>query len=156
MIMLDTSPYLGHLATTETVVWGICVGAILAFAAYFVQMHVLGSLVRALMGCAVGECNAKTLDELGKNKVFYRHSLRDNSNLRRIVSVEGGSVPKDSDGASDFGSARFYIEEEKLKLATDRYEKDTRPIMLIIGVAACLAVGIVMHFLLPVLLNLLP
>ncbi len=155
-MLLSTSPYLGHIITTEIVVWGICIGAMLAFTVYFFQMRVLGSLVRALMRDSVGAENAKTLGELGKNNAFYRHFLGDNSILRRIVSVIGEGIPKNSDGESDFDSARFYIDENKLELAEKRYSKDVKIYMYIIGIVACLAVGAVMHFALPWLLGFLP
>lgn len=155
-MLLSTSPYLGHIITTEVVVWGICAGAMLAFTVYFFQMKVLGSLVRLLMRDCVGTSNAKTLGELGKNNAFYRHFLKDNSILRRIVGVIGGEIPKNTDGELDFEGARFYIEEEKLEIAEKRYSKDVKIYMYIIGILACVAVGVAMHFVLPWLLGLLP
>lgn len=156
MIALSTSPYLGHIITTEVIVWGICIGAILAFTVYFMQMHFLGSLVRALMSCGVGEENAKSLDEIGKNNAFYRHFLEDNSSLRKTVSVVGGSVPRNTEGGYDFASVRLYIEPEALENARKRYERDTKVWMYIVGVAACVIVGVAMHFTLPLLLGFLP
>ena len=155
-MLLSTSPYLGHIITTEVVVWGIVVGAMLAFTVYFFQMRVLGSLVRELCASCVGEENAKTLSELGKNKAFYRHFLGENGILRRIISVVGGELPKNSEGAYDFESARFYISADKLEIAEKRYSKDVKIYMYIIGIVACVAVGVAMHFALPWILEFLP
>lgn len=155
-MLLSTSPYLGHIITTEIVVWGIVTGAILAFTVYFFQMKILGSLVRELCASCVGEENGKTLAELGKNNAFYRHFLGDNGILRRIISVVGGTLPLDSEGNADFDSARFYIDENKLEIAEKRYSKDVKIYMYIIGVVACVAVGVAMHYVLPWALSLLP
>lgn len=155
-MLLSTSPYLGHLLTTEIVVWGIVVGAALAFTVYFFQMKILGSLVREICSSCVGEENAKTLSELGKNNAFYRHFLGDNAILRRIVSVVGGEMPKDADENDDFELARFYIESDKLEIAEKRYSADVKIYMYVIGIVACVAVGVAMHFALPWILALLP
>lgn len=156
MIFLSTSKYLGPLITTQMIVWGICLGAILAFTLYFFQAHLQGSLVRRLLSDCVGEENAKTLDEIGKNNAFFRHSLRDNSTLRRVVSVCGGALMLDSEGEADFSLSRFYIDEGSLEKATKRFTKDVKLYMYIIGLVACIGVGIGMHFLLPFILSLLP
>ena len=156
MIALSSSKYLGHLITTEMLVWGICIGAILAFTVYFFQQHITGSLVRLLIKDCVGEDNAKTLDALGKNNAFYRHMVRDNSTLRRVVSVVGGQIPRDSDAERIYDGVRLYIDESALDRATKRFTKDVRLYMYIIGVVACLAVGVGMQFLLPFILSLLP
>lgn len=156
MTLLSTSKYLGPLITTQMIVWGFCIGAILAFTLYFFQAHVQGSLVRKLLSCGVGADNAKTLDELGKNNAFFRHSLRDNSTLRRVVSVYGGALVLDSEGEADFGLSRFYIDESALEKATKRFTRDVKLYMYIIGLVACVGVGIGMHFLLPFILSFLP
>lgn len=153
---LYDSHFIGHILTTEIVVWGICIGAMLAFSVYFFQMRVLGSLVRLLLETSVGEENATTLTLLGKNNAFYRYFLRDNTVLRKIVSVVGGSVPKNSDGEDDFSTAQFYIDSEKVEMAKSRYEKDVKIWIYVLGMLSFLLLGVALHFVLPILISFLP
>ncbi len=155
MILLD-SHYIGHILTTEIIVWGMCIGAMLAFTVYFLQMRVLGSLVRALLDVAVGEENATTLTLIGKNNAFYRYFLKDNMPLRKIVSVVGDTLPKTSEGECDFASARLYIDPEREELAKKRYQRETKIWIYALGMLAFLLLGIALHFLLPLLMSLLP
>ena len=155
MILLDAH-YLGHILTTEIAVWGICIGAMLAFTVYFFQMRVLGSLVRALLDSAVGEENATTLTLIGKNNAFYRYFLRDNTPLRKIVSVVGDTLPKTAEGQGDFSLARFYIDPEREEIARKRYQRETKIWIYILGMLAFLLLGVALHFLLPLLMSLLP
>lgn len=150
---MGISTEISHNIHTGMLVWGICIGAMLAFSVYFFQTRIIGSLVRRLIADAQGEENAKTLAELGKNKAIYRHYLKDNSPLRRLVSVAGGVIPRNEDDELDFGGARFYIDEEKRHLAEIRYSRNTSIGMYILGLVLCLIVGCVMYFLLPYLLT---
>lgn len=154
-MILSASNYLGHIITTEMITWGICIGAIFAFSIYFFQMRLLGSLVRKMLECAVGEENGKTLDELGKNNAFYRHSLRKNGMLRRLVDAVAGA-PCDENGDEIIDKMRFYIDAGRVEKATKRYQRDVKLWMYLLGVASCVAVGVVMHFTLPLILALLP
>lgn len=139
----------------EVMVFGICAGALLAFTLYFFRQKILGSLVKALLLDALGAENAKTLDELGKNKAIYRHSLGDNSVLRRYVSVIGSSLPLDAQGQPDFNSARFYITEENTEGAISRYHKDVKIYIYILGILAICALGVGVYFVIPLLLSII-
>lgn len=156
MIFLSASPYLGHIITTEIIVWGICIGSILAFTLYFLQVRIFGSLVGRLINDAVGEENAKTLAQIGKNNAFYRHFLRDNSILRKTVILKGDALPRDEEGRAIFDTAEFYIAEQGVDEATRKYLKETKIWIYVLGVVLCLLVGLGMHFLLPYILNMLP
>ena len=151
--MGELSTVISHNITTGMLVWGVCIGAILAFTVYFFQTRILGSLIRALLKDAQGEDNAKALDELGKNKAFYRFFLRDKSTLRKYVSVIGGSVPKNADGVADFASARFYISEEKSEIAEKRYSRETKIWVYVLAVVALLLIGLIMFIAMPYLLE---
>ena len=152
MILLDAH-YVGHILTTEIMVWGICAGAMLAFTVYFFQMRVLGSLVRALLGECVGEENAATLTLIGKNNAFYRYFLRDNMPLRRIISVKGGTVPRNEDGEYDFSGTELYIDPEKVEMAQKRYQKDVKIWIYVVAMISFLVLGAALHFVLPILLS---
>ena len=151
MIALTTE--ISHNITTGMLVLGVCIGAILAFSVYFFQMRILGSLVRALLSLARGEENAKALDEIGKNHFVYRHFLRDNSPLRRYVFVCGDALPRDSEGEADFSLARFYIDEERATVAEMRYSRETKIWVYVVAVLTFLAVGAIMYFVLPWILD---
>ena len=151
MIALTTE--ISHNITTGMLVWGVCIGAILAFTVYFFQMRILCALVRALLSQARGEENAKTLDEIGKNHFVYRFFLREKSPLRKYVFVVGGVLPQNSEAEADFSLARFYIDEDKASIAEIRYSKETKIWVYVVAILTFLAVGAIMYFVLPWLLN---
>lgn len=147
---LSTSQYLGHLLTTEIVVWGACIGAIIAFSINFFQNHILGSFVRKLLKECVGEESAKTLAELGCDRFYYRFFLKKGSSLRKFV---GGCVDNSQNEAKN--ASRYYIIEEKSEYATKRYSKDAPVWLYIVSIVSSLAVATIMHFVLPLILNLI-
>ena len=139
----------------EIIVYGICTGAIIAFTLYFFRQRLLGTLVKRLILDALGAENAKTLDELGKNKLIYRHALGDNSILRRYVSVIGDTLPLDVNGKPDFSSARFYITDDKTEIAISRYHKECKIYVYVLGVLAMALLAFAVRYLIPLMLNLI-
>ncbi len=147
------SQSISHNITTGVLVIGFTIGAILAFSVYFFQTRILGSLIRALLKDAIGEQNAKTLEQIEKNNFFFKFYLRDGSILRKYIKVVGDTVPKNNEGKYDFSCARFYIDEEKAQVAEIRYSKETKIWIFVLGVVAIAVVGAVMYFALPYLLD---
>lgn len=150
-MLLSSSQYLGHLLTTEIVVWGACIGAIIAFSINFFQNHILGSFVRKLLKECVGEESAKTLTELGCDRFYYRFFLKNGSSLRKFV---GGCVDN-SQNEAKIAPVRYYIIEEKSEYAAKRYSKDAPIWLYIVSIVSSVAVATAMHFLLPLMLNLI-
>ena len=156
MTILTKSPYLGHIITTEIIVWGICIGVSIAFLLYFLSKRVVGSLVRAILDQGLGENNAIEIDKINKNNWFYKFLLRDKSTLRNIVFLVGDKLPKDENGKVSFTGAKFYIDEKNKEKAEKTYGSDMKIITLIGLIFLCIAVGVGMHFALPFILNLIP
>ena len=101
MFLFDDVASLGGLLPVESVVYAVAAGIFLAFFAYWFLQNIVGKLVRRIAKKAVGEENAKTLDELDRNKGFYRFLLRDGSTLRSMISCVGGDLPRVGDTYED-------------------------------------------------------
>ncbi len=110
MLLFDNTASLGGLISLKAAIYSIAAGVFLAIFAYWFLQNVVGKLVRRIAKRAVGEENAKTLDELSRNNWLYRYLLRDNSTLRRLISCVGDTLPRITD--KEEGSVLDAIAEE--------------------------------------------
>ena len=110
MLLFDNTASLGGLLSLKAAIYSIAAGVFLAIFAYWFLQNVVGKLVRRIAKRAVGEENAKTLDELSRNNWLYRYLLRDNSTLRRLISCVGDTLPRITD--KEEGSVLDAIAEE--------------------------------------------
>ena len=106
------------LETIDLTVYSIAIGVFFAFFAYWFLQNIVGKLVRRIAKKAIGEENAKTLDELDRNNALYRYLLRDGSTLRRLISVVGDTLPT----VEEEKSALDKMAEESDKEETDKKE----------------------------------
>jgi len=141
------------------VVWAICIGVNLGYIATFISKNATGIIVRKLLASATSEDAAKTLAELGYQRVSFSHKvmLKDGSSLRNVVYVVGGQIPlaENSEGAMvpDWESARFYIPESQNKRATVMYGKKQNWIFLPIFTILSIALSALMAWLMPMLMG---
>ena len=75
MLLFDNTASLGGLLSLKAAIYSIAAGVFLAIFAYWFLQNVVGKLVRRIAKRAVGEENAKTLDELSRNNWLYRYLL---------------------------------------------------------------------------------
>ena len=158
--MLFLSADATQIIPISSIVWGICIGANLAFIISFITRNATGKLVRKLLSFPIGEENAKAFSELGYEKVsFYsKVALKDGSTLRKIVHVANGNeLPRveNTEGAivPDWENAKFYIPEGSRKQAESMYGKKQNWIFLPIFVALSIGVSALMAWLMPILMN---
>ena len=170
------------LETIDLTVYSIALGVFFAFFAYWFLQNIVGRLVRKIAKRAIGEENAKTLDELDRNNGLYRYLLRDGSTLRRLISVVGDTLPTVEEGKSaldkmaekqeskekatekkvnpfkkqanaDFSRAKFYVTEENSKKALHRYPRKISAWWLVLVLALAAGISFGATYLVPVILD---
>lgn len=153
MYLFNTTNIFG-LETVDLTVYSIAIGVFFAFFAYWFLQNVVGKLVRRIARKAIGEENAKTLDELGRNNALNRYLLRDGSTLRRMISCVGDTLPKSEGGKADFTQAKFFVTEDNAKKALHRYPRKISPwwLVLVFFLAAGISFGAT--YLVPIILDL--
>jgi ABC-type antimicrobial peptide transport system permease subunit len=153
MYLFNTTNIFG-LETVDLTVYSIAIGVFFAFFAYWFLQNVVGKLVRRIAKKAIGEENAKTLEELGRNNALYRYLLRDGSTLRRMISCVGDALPKAEGGKADFTQAKFFVTEDNAKKALHRYPRKISPwwLVLVFFLAAGISFGAT--YLVPIILDL--
>ena len=146
----------------QLIIWGVCIGAVLASLLSFYQQRVPGGLVRALLQAeAHDENTAKSLAELGlAGKPLLARELRRSTSLQKLVrsSKDGaGQCESPSDGETAHADAengavaphgttceaapRYYIPEELKYRAATRFDKKESS-LLSLGITVILAVAI--------------
>lgn len=163
-----------HSTTLAQIIIGIMIGISLAAIAIAYERRHLGRLVRALLkGEAQDEGSAKTLAELGCDRIlFLKQQLRRrDSSLRKLIRYVGepeeeGDLPHEVTGKRlkkqliltemiDFSNARFYIPSALRDRAAIRYnEKGSDTRALVLTVIICIVGGGLLIRLLPVLFRL--
>ena len=145
------------------IIWAICIGVNLGFLYNYFSKNVVGEVVRRLMSAgATSEEGAKTLGELGYKRFSFFHKtiLKDSSNLRRIVSVAGGAIPRATNvegvEGTDWDSARFYIPESQLTKAKASYGTAQKWFYIPIFVVLSTILSAVMAVIMPVFIEALP
>lgn len=145
------------------IIWAICIGANLGFLYSYFSKNVVGSVVRRMIDTgATDKLSAKTLGELGYERFSFFHKviLKDTSNLRSIISVVGGSIPKaeNEEGvmAPSWEEARFYIPESKLSRAKAAYGTPQKWFYIPIFVVLSTIVSAIMAVVMPMLIEALP
>ena len=143
------------------IIWCICVGVNLGFFYGFYTKNIVGSFVRRLLNINSEE-NAKTITELGYKKInpWHKMILRNNSLLRKVISVQGGSLPiterKDGLRVTSWESAKFYISESNKQKATNAYGVPQKWIFLPVFVILSVLISVGMCFLMPFFIDALP
>lgn len=145
----------------NVIIWSICIGVNLGVLYNYYTKNILGSIIRRLLKFE-GEESAKTITQLGYKKPNFWHKvvLRDGSQLRKLISVVGGSIPttKDKNDTSipDWEQARFYIPISTRKKAADAYGNPQKWIFLPIFIVLSVLISIGMCFLMPFFIDALP
>ena len=141
------------LETIDLTVYSIAVGVFFAFFAYWFLQNIVGKLVRRIAKRAIGEENAKTLDELDRNNALYRYLLRDGSTLRRMISCVDDALPKAVGGKADFTQAKFFVTEENSRKALHRYPRKISAWWLVLVFALAAGISFGATYLVPVILD---
>ena len=152
MYLFENTNILG-LETIDLTVYSIALGVFFAFFAYWFLQNIVGRLVRKIAKRAIGEENAKTLDELDRNNALYRYLLRDGSTLRRMISCVGDALPKAEGGKADFAQAKFFVTEDNAKKALHRYPRKISPWWLVLVFALAAGISFGATYLVPVILD---
>ena len=145
------------------IIWAICIGVNLGFLYNYFSKNIVGSIVRHLISAgATNEEGAKTLSELGYKRFSFFHKvvLKDTSNLRRIISVAGGTIPRaiNEEGVDgpDWENARFYIPECQLAKAKASYGTAQKWFYIPIFVVLSTILSAIMAVIMPVFIEALP
>ena len=181
MYLFENTNILG-LETIDLTVYSIALGVFFAFFAYWFLQNIVGKLVRRIAKKAIGEENAKTLDELDRNNGLYRYLLRDGSTLRRLISVVGDTLPTIEEEKSaldkmaekqeskeeamekkvnpfkkqakaDFSKAKFYVTEDNSKKALHRYPRKISAWWLALVFVLAAGISFGATYLVPVILD---
>ncbi len=148
-----------YIVPLQFIIWAICIGVNLGFIVSFISKNINGSIVRKLLEGQTGEENAKTLSELGYEKIslWTRIILKDGGILRGVVNVVGGTIPKaeNTEGVlvPDFENAKFYILESNKKRAEITYGTKQKWIFLPIFIILSVIISALMAWLMPMLMN---
>lgn len=120
------------IMTTETVIWCIAIGIVLAILCTYYNRTVLGGFVRTLIASgALSAESAMTLSEAGYDKnAFVKRELTRGGMFRKIVFEIEDEIMIASEGHSfsartkpiDLATARFYVAEENRIMAEMRYD----------------------------------
>ncbi|MGN1408614.1 MAG: hypothetical protein ACI4XJ_00395 [Eubacteriales bacterium] len=128
------------------IIIGISVGLLIGIAFSLVCRVVSGKVIKALKNAeAVDEDSARTIAELGLSKVcFIKTMLKPDSALYRAVGCVGGFTGESAGGLRkfwhekfirddnpvkfDFGTAKFYLPEEKRISAELRFTEEKHPV----------------------------
>lgn len=148
-----------YIVPLQFIIWAICIGVNLGFIVTYISKNINGAIVRKLLESPLGEENAKTLSELGYEKIslWTKILLKDGGVLRSVVCVVGGQIPKaeNTEGvlAPDFENAKFYILESNKKRAELTYGTKQKWIFLPIFMILSVLVSALMAWLMPMLMN---
>jgi ABC-type antimicrobial peptide transport system permease subunit len=154
MYLFNTTNIFG-LETVDLTVYSIAIGVFFAFFAYWFLQNIVGKLVRRIAKRAVGEENAKTLEELDRSNALYRFLLRDGSTLRRMISCVGDTLPTSGEkGKADFTQAKFFVTEDNAKKALHRYPRKISPWWLVLVFALAAGISFGATYLVPIILDL--
>ena len=160
------------------IIWGLCIGAVLASLLALDQQKVPGKLVRALLRAeAHDENSAKTLDELGlAGRPLIARELRRGMVLQKFVYSVGneagqGKHPPDGEnvaGSAENGpsatgdkaptaaTARYYIPEELKYRAATRYDKKENGLFaLILTTLLSVVMAVLLMKLIPPILSMI-
>ena len=131
-------------ATATLVIYGVCLGVILAALYTFYYQKVPGSVVRALLRAeAFSAETARTAAELGLAPLALRELTRGKT-LRRVVHRAEGE------------DTRYYIPEQDKYRAEIRFDKKGNGLVgLILTAALSLVLAVVLVKLFPVILNMI-
>ena len=132
-------------ALVQIVLWGVCIGAILASLLALYQQTVPGKLVRALLSAeAFSAETAVTLASLGlAGRPLIARELKRGAMLKKFVLCTEGE-----------GEVRYYIPEELKYRAATRYEKKGNALVsLAVTVILSFALALLLMKLFPVVLT---
>lgn len=135
-------------ATVRLVIFGLCIGAVLASLLTLYQRNVPGGFVRALLAAgALSPEGAKALSELGYEKnALVKFELKHNTVLQKTVLTLT---------AAD-GTARYYIPEEQKYRAETRFEsKGNGPLQFALTVVLAIGLAILLLKLIPPVLSMI-
>lgn len=161
----------------QYMIWGICIGAVLASLLSLYQQNVPGKLVRALLRAeAHTKETAKTLEELGlAGKPLIARELRKGTALKKFVqsaeneegkgndsqsaenTVEGTeNAPTDATDGTKAAPTRYYIPANLKYRANTRYEKKGSSV-LSLALTALLSVtmAVLLFKLIPLVLSMI-
>ena len=157
----------------QIIIWGLCIGAVLASLLSLYQQNVPGRLVRALLRAEAHTADtAKTLDELGlSRRPLITRELRRGTVLKKFVcsAADGEEQGKTSskaenkaEGAENAPSAAakevplYYIPTELKYRAEIRYAKKGNSLLsFAITVALSVAMGVLLMKLIPFVLSMI-
>ena len=132
--------------TFKFVLFAMILGFIISWIAIYCNKKIMGAFARAAMNAgAIDEESAKTLAELEQeNNVSAINAMRRGGALSKMVTAVGAE--RDEKGMLTVDeNTRFYISEEAKQRAVRQYgEKEAKLWTLILGIAAILAVGILL------------
>ena len=131
-------------STATLLIYGVCIGVILAALYTFYYQYVPGSAVRALLRAnAFSEETSKSADELGLSTLALRELTRGKA-VRRIVCC------------TEDGNKRYYIPESIRCRAEVRFDKKGNGLAgLILTAIFSLVLAIVLIKIFPVILNMI-
>ncbi len=159
----------------QIIIWGFCIGALLAALLSLYQQNVPGKLVRTLLRAdAHTEETAKTLDELGlAGRRLIIRELRRGAALQKFVhsASEGegqGSTSPEAESTATRGEnaptpypsaadcVRYYIPQELKYRAETRYEKKgSGLISLLLTILLLPVMAVLLMKLIPVVLSMI-
>ena len=128
------------------IIWGICLGVFAGACWSVLHRRVAGAPVRAMLALeAFEEAKALTLEELGLSPRSLAHrALQKNSALKALVKTV----------TDQEGTVRYFLPEELRYRAAIRYEVKGNPaISLLFTGVLCLALGLLLVFLVPLALT---
>ena len=160
------------------IIWGICIGAVLASLLALYQQKVPGKLVRALLRAeAHDKDSAKTLEELGlAGRPLLARELRRGTVLQKFVHSAGNGAgqsntsPDSENGAegaenspsatkdrvSDAAPLRYYVPEALKYRAAIRYDKKENGFFaLILTTLLSVAMAVLLMKLIPLVLSMI-
>lgn len=138
----------GDIGMVYLLVFGICIGLVIASLYTLYQRSVPGALVRALLATSsLTPETAKTLEELELGALgFLRLELRHNLILQKTVcTVEAEGEP-----------TRYYIPEEQRYRAEGRFDKKGNgPLQFVLTVLLAAGLAILLFKLIPLVLSMI-
>ena len=132
----------------QFIIWGVCIGAVLASLLSLYQQNIPGKLVRALLKSAAHtEEKAVTLADLGlAGRPLINRELRRGLMLKKFV------LP--AQATAEDGTPRYYIPEELKYRAATRYEKKGNSLVsFIFTTLLAVAIAVLLMKLIPPILS---
>ncbi|MBQ3063446.1 MAG: hypothetical protein IJC99_01405 [Clostridia bacterium] len=161
----------------QIIIWGLCIGAVLASLLMLYHQNVPGKLVRALLRAAAHDTDtAKTLDELGLSgrpliarelrrgallQKFIRNAVQeagktDTATARENSDSTAQNAPCEASAPTTGVPARYYIPEELKYRAAVRYDKKGNGLVsLLITVVLSLVMAVLLLKLIPLALSMI-